>query len=269
VVQRRDAAPGEPLPTTAALPLASLGAGQFSLRVSSGADKVAFDGGGAALQGEDLKTATLKTLAPSAKADDVHVEIEHAPPGAKKLAKAASVDLTVRAPDHLQLLGTEDRADGAHGYNSVTSLRVFDNLNQPMPFIDTNEDFTVGTLEQHVKSSAGGDAERCCASARSTVVEDGDGSGLRSGPRKYVALARSQIPRGVAGGRVCAAPKLSLSAFCLSMRDTRQFVEELLMTSSSKPTEAMVDARPSRRAGRIDQGADVYSSGSEPKAGDS
>ena len=136
--------------TTATLPFDSLGAGQFSVRITAGADKVAFDGGGATLQGKDLKSATLKTLAPSAKADDVHVDVEQGPAGAKKLAKVASVDLTVRAPHHLELLGTEDRAEGAQGYNSVTSLRVFDNLNEPMPYIDTNEDFTVGKLEPGV-----------------------------------------------------------------------------------------------------------------------
>lgn len=134
-------------PTIATLPLASLGAGEFSLQVTHGADKVAFEGGGATLTGKDLAKANLTTLAPSTKADDVHVDILHRAPSEKKLTGAASVDLTVRAPHHLELLGTDHKAEGADGFDSVTYMRVFDNLNEPMPFIDANEDFTVGKLE--------------------------------------------------------------------------------------------------------------------------
>jgi hypothetical protein len=134
-------------PTTAVLPLASIGPGDFSLKVSKGADKVSLEGTGAVLTGKDLTEAKVLSLAPSVKQNDIRIDVQHRAPGAKKLAHAASVDLTVRVPERLGLLGTDDRPAGANGYDSVTSLRVFDNLGQPLPYIDTNEDFTTGKLE--------------------------------------------------------------------------------------------------------------------------
>lgn len=134
-------------PTVATLPLASLGAGEFSVQVTKGADKVAFEGGGVTLTDNDLAKADLTTLAPSTQADDVHVDILHRAPSEKELTGAASVDLTLRAPHHLELLDTEHKPEGTDGFDSVTYMRVFDNLNEPMPFIDANEDFTVGKLE--------------------------------------------------------------------------------------------------------------------------
>jgi hypothetical protein len=56
----------------------------------------------------------------------------------------------VRAPHHLELLGTDHLTQGSHGYTSLTSLRVFDNFGKPMPYIDVNEDFGAATVEAGV-----------------------------------------------------------------------------------------------------------------------
>lgn len=133
-------------PTTAVLPLADVGRGEFSLKITKGADKIKFDKADATLTGNDLTEAVVTSLAPSKKENDIHIEVQHRAPEQKKLSRAGSVDLTVRAPHHLDLLGTDDRPEGAHGYNSITSLRAFDNIGEPMPYIDVNEDFTTGTL---------------------------------------------------------------------------------------------------------------------------
>jgi hypothetical protein len=136
-------------PTSVSLGLTQLGKGDFSLKVSAGADKVGLDGGGSAVTGTDLTSVTVSTKGPSKKANDVTIDISHRPPGAKN-ATTQQLVLEVRAPHHLKLLGTDHSPKGTRGFLSLTSLQVFDNFAKPMPYIDVNEDFGKGVLEPGV-----------------------------------------------------------------------------------------------------------------------
>jgi len=142
---------GNQYPTTAEIPVASFGKGDFTAKVTAGSDKVALDGGGATLTGKDLTKVTVNSRAPSTKHDDVKIELKHRATGAKT-DTAGTATLEVRAPHHLELLGTDHLANGSNGFKSWTSLRVFDNFAAPMPFIDVNEDFSAATLEKGVSS---------------------------------------------------------------------------------------------------------------------
>ncbi len=139
-------------PSSNELPLAGYGKGTFSLKVVAGADKVGLDGNAATVSGQDLTKVTVKALAPSTKHDDVSINIKHRAPGTKT-DRTDTVVLEVKAPHHLELLGTDHQPSGSYGYSSMTSLRVFDNFNEPMPFIDVNEDFGNATLEAGVSSN--------------------------------------------------------------------------------------------------------------------
>lgn len=138
-------------PTTGNLPVGDLGKGTFRVKVTRGSDKIALDGGSTSLTGTDLTDVKLNTLAPSAQHKDVRVEVSHRAPGAKA-DTVHGADLEVRAPHHLDLLGTDHSPEGATGYLSLTHLRVFDNFKEPMPFIDVNEDFSAATFEKGVTS---------------------------------------------------------------------------------------------------------------------
>ncbi len=138
-------------PTSANIPLAGLGKGKFTIKVVSGQNKVGLNGAGATLVGNDLKDVTITPKAPSDKAKDVKVEVGHQAPGATTMT-VANVELEVRAPHHLTVLGTDHTAQGSHGFHSLTWLRVFDNFGKPMPFIDVNEDFGSATLVKGASS---------------------------------------------------------------------------------------------------------------------
>jgi hypothetical protein len=138
-------------PSSIAISLASLGKGDFALKVTAGSDKAALAGGGAALTGKDLDKFTIETIGPSKKHKDVTIEIKHRAPGAKS-ETSRDLILEVSAPDHLKLLGTDHRPAGKFGYLSLTSLQVFDNFGDAMPYIDVNEDFGTATLEAGVSS---------------------------------------------------------------------------------------------------------------------
>lgn len=142
---------GELYPVSAPVSVANFGKGNFTVKVTEGSDKVALDEGGTTLNRENLTSFTVKTLAPSSRDKDVTIEVNHLAPGAKdKTTKKLSFE--VRAPHHLRLLGTDHLAKGPHGYESWTTLQVFDNFGKPMPYIDVNEDFTMGTVEKGVSS---------------------------------------------------------------------------------------------------------------------
>jgi hypothetical protein len=136
-------------PTSVTLGLTQLGKGDFSVKVSAGADRVALDGGGSTVTGTNLTTVTASTKGPSKKAGDVTIDISHRPPGAKS-ATTRQISLEVRAPHHLKLLGTDHSPKGTRGYVSLTSLQAFDNFGKPMPYIDVNEDFGKAVLEPGV-----------------------------------------------------------------------------------------------------------------------
>jgi hypothetical protein len=142
---------GNEYPTTAEIPVADFGKGDFAVKVTAGSDKVALGGGGATLTGKDLTTVTVNSRAPSTKHNDVEIEVKHQAPGAKS-GTARTATFEVRAPHHLALLGTDHLANGSNGFRSWTSLQVFDNFSAPMPFIDVNEDFSAATLEKGVSS---------------------------------------------------------------------------------------------------------------------
>ena len=122
-------------------------------------DKASLAGGGAALTDKDLDKITIQAIGPSKKHDDVKIEIKHRAPGAKS---DTSLDLTleVKAPDHLKLLGTNHSPAGKDGYLSLTSLQVFDNFGEAMPYIDVNEDFGTATFEAGVSSRVEGRVRR-------------------------------------------------------------------------------------------------------------
>jgi hypothetical protein len=138
-------------PSSNELPLADLGKGGFALKITAGSDKASLAGGGAALTGNDLDKITIQAIGPSKKHDDVEIEIKHRAPGAKS-DTILDLTLEVKAPDHLKLLGTDHSPAGKVGYLSLTSLQVFDNFGEAMPYIDVNEDFGTATFEAGVSS---------------------------------------------------------------------------------------------------------------------
>jgi hypothetical protein len=121
------------------------------VNVTTGSDKFALNVWGETLCGKDLRKVTVTSLAPSTKHDDVTIEVKHRAPDAKT-DTTNEAKFEVRAPARLDLLGTDHLAKGAHGYASITSLRAFDNFGKPMPYIDVNEDFSIGTFEKSVSS---------------------------------------------------------------------------------------------------------------------
>jgi len=123
----------------------------FALKVTAGSDKAALAGGGAALTGKDLDKFTIQTIGPSKKHNDVTIEIKHRAPGAKS-ETSRDLILEVSAPDHLKLLGTDHKSAGKFGYLSLTSMQVYDNFADAMPYIDVNEDFGTATFEAGVSS---------------------------------------------------------------------------------------------------------------------
>lgn len=93
----------------------------------------------------------VRGIGPSTSPNDVELEISHAPPGSN-LGTVYTTQLQVRAPHRLGLLGCSHAAAGSHGYKTTFSMKVFDNFDVQMPYIDVNEDFTTGKLAPGVSS---------------------------------------------------------------------------------------------------------------------
>jgi hypothetical protein len=127
--------------------LGKLGKGQYEISVEQGADKLAVVNGaqaGAKLVVKDLQMLRVRALGPSKAPGDVHIKILFTAPGAKESKEITIDDAEVHAPGRLELLHVEHAAKGKSGYQTTFSLRLFDNLGAPLPYMDVNEDFTVG-----------------------------------------------------------------------------------------------------------------------------
>jgi len=124
------------------VPLATgLPAGKFKWSVTQGADKVKF------VVKEGLKDSatieddlvTVQSAGASSKPKDVNLHLEHTPKGAKK-TDSYDTTLEVRAPKKLVPLRTTDSAKEG-GYESKFEYTLKDNFDDPVPYVDYNEDF--------------------------------------------------------------------------------------------------------------------------------
>lgn len=132
--------------------VSSAGKGKFECSVAKGADKIGLVSGGAAtakLSGTDLKTLKFRAIGASKASKDVEVKIEFTPASGGKPSSTTLV-METRAPKTLDLLHVAHSAAGSQGYLTTFSLRIFDNFGSPLPYLDVNEDFTVGDVEKGV-----------------------------------------------------------------------------------------------------------------------
>lgn len=115
--------------------------GQFKWSVTKGADKVKLVVKGGLKESATLvdDSATIQSTAPSSKAGDVNLHLEHTPKGAKK-AENYDIEMDVRAPKKLIPAGVTDAAKEG-GYETKFDYTLKDNFDDPIPYIDYNEDF--------------------------------------------------------------------------------------------------------------------------------
>jgi hypothetical protein len=128
--------------------------GAFRYSVTAGTRILGILDGGtvsASRTARDDPTFRVRSLGASTSAGDVTIRIEHTPPGASQTA-TYSTQQQVRAPHRLELLDCSHAASGRYGYETTFRLKVFDNFDAPMPYINVNEDFTAGTLEAGTSS---------------------------------------------------------------------------------------------------------------------
>ncbi|MFL6621161.1 MAG: DUF4157 domain-containing protein [Sulfurifustis sp.] len=134
--------------------VSSAGKGKFDCNVTKGADKIGLVSGGGAsakLSGTDLTTIKFRAIGASKSKGDVEVKIDFTPAGGGKKS-ATTLKMETNAPQTLDLLRAVNTASGKHGYLTTFSLRIFDNFGAPLPYLDVNEDFTVGDVEKGVSS---------------------------------------------------------------------------------------------------------------------
>lgn len=118
-----------------------LPAGQFRWRVTKGADKVKFVLKGAEKESVTTEddSATVRSTGPSGGAGDVNLHLEHTPEGTKK-TDTYDITLEVRAPQKLIPLKVTDAAKEG-GFESRMEYTLKDNFDDPVPYLDYNEDF--------------------------------------------------------------------------------------------------------------------------------
>lgn len=121
--------------------------GRIEYQVTRGADKVQLTAGGpsgSTVAGEDLTEVTMQAIGKSTAPQDVTIEIRVTPTGASA-PDVGQVILETRGPHRLSYLGVDHQPAGL-GYLSLHYLRLFDNFDDPLPYMSVNEDFTAATL---------------------------------------------------------------------------------------------------------------------------